>query len=82
MFGSRVIGVGTLAKNQGAKLQPRLTGWSRSRAAAPPKRRAGARGMADAAKLVDLTLHEEAKNDEALMALADVAANQQAVAAE
>jgi ferritin-like metal-binding protein YciE len=38
--------------------------------------------MADAAKLLDATLQEEAKTDEALTGLADAAANQQAVAAE
>ena len=39
-------------------------------------------GMADAAKLLDATLQEEAKTDEALTGLADATANQQAVAAE
>ena len=46
------------------------------------KRWAEVLGMADAAKLLDATLQEEAKTDEALTALADAAANQQAVAAE
>ena len=38
--------------------------------------------MSDVAKLLDATLQEEAKTDEALTALADASANQQAVAAE
>ena len=38
--------------------------------------------MTDAAKLLDATLEEEAKTDEALTALADASANHQAVAAE
>ena len=46
------------------------------------KRWADVLGMADAAKLLDATLQEEAKTDEALTSLADAAANQQAVAAE
>ena len=46
------------------------------------KRWAEVLGMADAAKLLDATLQEEAKTDEALTGLADAAANQQAVAAE
>ena len=39
-------------------------------------------GHKDAVKLLDATLQEEAKTDEALTALADASANQQAVAAE
>ena len=46
------------------------------------KRWAEVLGMADAAKLLDATLQEEAKTDEALTGLADAAANRQAVAAE
>ena len=46
------------------------------------KRWAEVLGMSDAAKLLDATLQEEAKTDEALTALADASANQQAVAAE
>jgi ferritin-like metal-binding protein YciE len=46
------------------------------------KRWAEVLGMTDAAKLLDATLQEEAKTDEALTALADASANQQAVAAE
>ena len=46
------------------------------------KRWADVLGMADAAKLLDATLQEEAKTDEALTSLADAAANQRAVAAE
>ena len=46
------------------------------------KRWAGVLGMTDAAKLLEATLQEEAKTDEALTRLADAAANQQAVAAE
>ena len=46
------------------------------------KRWAEVLGMADAAKLLDATLQEEAKTDEALTGLADAAANQKAVAAE
>ena len=46
------------------------------------KRWAEVLGMADAVKLLDATLQEEAKTDEALAALADASANQQAVAAE
>ena len=38
--------------------------------------------MSDAVELLDATLQEETKTDEALTALADAAANQQAVAAE
>ena len=38
--------------------------------------------MADAAKLLDATLQEEAKTDETLTGLADAAANERAVAAE
>ncbi len=38
--------------------------------------------MTDAATLLDATLQEEAKTDEALTALADTSAYQQAVAAE
>ena len=46
------------------------------------KRWAEVLGMADAAKLLDATLQEEAKTDEALTQLADASANRQAVAAE
>ena len=46
------------------------------------KRWAEVLGMTDAAKLLEATLQEEAKTDEALTRLADAAANQQAVAAE
>jgi ferritin-like metal-binding protein YciE len=46
------------------------------------KRWAEVLGMADAAKLLDATLKEEAKTDETLTGLADAAANQQAAAAE
>ena len=46
------------------------------------KRWAEVLGMSDAAKLLDATLQEESKTDEALTGLADAAANQQAVAAE
>jgi ferritin-like metal-binding protein YciE len=46
------------------------------------KRWAEVLGMSDVAKLLDATLQEEAKTDEALTALADASANQQAVAAE
>ena len=46
------------------------------------KRWAEVLGMSDAVTLLDATLQEEAKTDEALTALADAAANQQAVAAE
>ena len=46
------------------------------------KRWAEVLGMADAAKLLDATLQEEAKTDEALTGLADAAANERAVAAE
>jgi len=45
------------------------------------KRWAEVLGMADAAKLLDATLREESKTDEALTGLADAAANQQAAAA-
>ena len=45
------------------------------------KRWAEVLGMSGAAKLLDATLQEEAKTDEALTALADTAANYQAVAA-
>ena len=46
------------------------------------KRGAEVLWMADAAKLLDATLQEEAKTDEALTGLADAAANERAVAAE
>ena len=46
------------------------------------KRWAEVLGMSDVLTLLDATLQEEAKTDEALTALADAAANQQAVAAE
>ena len=46
------------------------------------KRWAEVLGMPDVVTLLDATLQEEAKTDEALTALADAAANQQAVAAE
>ena len=46
------------------------------------KRWAEVLGMDDAAKLLDATLQEESKTDETLTALADTAANQQAMAAE
>ena len=46
------------------------------------KRWAEVLGMSDVAKLLDATLQDEAKTDEALTALADASANQQAVAAE
>jgi ferritin-like metal-binding protein YciE len=46
------------------------------------KRWAEVLGMTDAAKLLDATLKEESKTDEALTGLADAAANQKAVAAE
>ena len=46
------------------------------------KRWAQVLGMNDAVKLLEATLQEEAKTDEALTGLADTAANQQAVAAE
>ncbi len=46
------------------------------------KRWAEVLGMPDAAKLFDATLQEESKTDEALTALADASANQEAVAAE
>lgn len=45
------------------------------------KRWAEELGMKDAAKLLDQTLQEESKTDEALTGLADTAANQQAKAA-
>ena len=46
------------------------------------KRWAEVLGMPDAAKLLNATLQEEAKTDEALTRLADTAANQKAIPAE
>ena len=46
------------------------------------KRWAEVLGMADVAELLDATLQEEAKTDDALAGLADAAANQRAVAAD
>jgi ferritin-like metal-binding protein YciE len=46
------------------------------------KRWAEVLGMKDAVKLLDATLQEEAKTDEALTSLADASANQEAVAAK